>query len=341
MKRKLLLICGMILLGCFSFAGSALSLSFSSTGSVTPTLSTDGLTGTATFTPLSGFAITGVDNPPPHNVPGPPVASIAYTNSASQANMVAEINADSGDYWGAQSYPPVVVPPPPSPGHAGYMPSLWYFEPPNTTIPSPFPTTPPFDGLPVRETWLNPQSLDKITQDIVNSADVVLKNADGTPGTFVGQDIWNAAPNMFVPGWPSGYCANYMTIAVIGDLTLNGAGWWNPTGCGLLLVTGNLKYHPSASWDGVVLVVGKGKFSYGGHITGGTGIQGAVFVAQTRDNSGNLLNSLGSYSSGTTVDLSGGTAAGNGITYSSYYVRAAQGPLTYKVLSFREIPLAN
>jgi hypothetical protein len=297
-----------------------------------------GLNGTATFTPLQGFEITGVDGATAPSLPNPPVASIAYTNSNNQANIAGQVSTDPADYWGAQSYPSSVVPPPPSSGQPGYKQSLWYFQPPSTVPPSPFsPTPPPFNGLPLRETWLAPSSLESIMQDIVNSADVVLKNADGTPGSFVGQDIWNAAPNMYAPGWPTGHCVNYMNIAVIGDLTLNGTGWWNPTGCGLLLVTGDLSYHPSASWNGIVLVVGKGNFSYGGLHPGGSGIQGAVFVAQTRDNSYNVLNSIGSYSSGTTVNLSSGSVTGNEITYNSGYVKAAQGPLTYKVLSFHEI----
>lgn len=50
MKRKLSLICGIILLGIFSFVGSAMPLSFSSTGEVTPSLNPGSLlSGTAEY----------------------------------------------------------------------------------------------------------------------------------------------------------------------------------------------------------------------------------------------------------------------------------------------------
>ncbi len=69
-----------------------------------------------------------------------------------------------------------------------------------------------------------------------------------------------------------------MTIVINGDLDLTS---WHNAGYGLLLVTGNLIYDPDASWYGIVLVIGKGNFT-GSH--GGTGrIEGAMFVAQTRD----------------------------------------------------------
>ena len=69
-----------------------------------------------------------------------------------------------------------------------------------------------------------------------------------------------------------------------GDLDLNA---WHNTGYGLLVVTGNLKYDPDASWQGVILVIGQGNFV---STKNGTGeIDGAVFIAKTRDASGNLL----------------------------------------------------
>src|ERR1700686_1053206 len=125
---------------------------------------------------------------------------------------------------------------------------------------------------------------------------------------------------------------NPMTVVVNGDLNLNAN-----VGYGLLLVTGTLTYQPFASWNGLVLVIGKGAFTY--NSTGGSGgIQGAVVVAATRDGSGNLLSgtALGSPSF-----TSNGTNSNLGIMYNSCWVQSAQGPLTYRVLSFREIPLAN
>jgi hypothetical protein len=116
-----------------------------------------------------------------------------------------------------------------------------------------------------------------------------------------------------------------MVTVVNGDLTING---WHNTGYGLLLVTGALKYDPDASWNGIILVIGKGQFV---STQNGTGqINGVLLIAQTHDVSGNLLSALGSAS----FKQTGG---GNGIRYSSKWVAAAQGLVPYQVLSFREI----
>jgi hypothetical protein len=127
--------------------------------------------------------------------------------------------------------------------------------------------------------------------------------------------------------------AHPMTIVVNGDLDMNG---WRNTGYGLLLVTGTLHYDPDASWQGLVLVIGQGNFV---STRGGSGeIDGAVFIAKTRDASGNLLASLGASSFSQTGP---GSSVGRGINYNSCLVQTAEGPITYKVLAFKEIPLAN
>jgi len=275
----------------------------------------DGATGSVlTFNPPNGYLINGVDscNPPP---PAPSsVAAVAYSSSANQGYMVGQVNLNPSDYSGAQ-YPP---PPPPPPPPAPYSPSLWYL-PQQSTPPPPPAFSPPFVGSPLRKSWLTPASLDAAMQDIVNSADVVLN------GPATGAQIWAAAPSMTA--------ANPMTIVVNGDLTLSGGFGTPQAGYGLLLVTGTLTFHPTAAWNGLVLVVGSGQFLMAGH-HGSGGITGAVFVAETRDSSGNLLPALQA-----TFGPSSGSALGNGINYSSCWVRTAQGPLTYKVLSFHEIPL--
>jgi hypothetical protein len=164
--------------------------------------------------------------------------------------------------------------------------------------------------------WLTPSGLDAVVQDITSGADAVI-TGPATPSSF-----------------PSGMSAgNPMTIVVNGDLDLNG---WHNTGYGLLLVTGTLKYDPDASWQGVVLIIGQGNFV---STRGGTGeIDGAVLIAKTRDAAGNLLASLGASSFSQTGP---GNNLGHGINYNSCYVRNAVGPITYKVVSFREIPLPN
>jgi hypothetical protein len=123
---------------------------------------------------------------------------------------------------------------------------------------------------------------------------------------------------------------NPMIVVVNGDLTING---WHNTGYGLLLVTGTLTYDPDASWDGIILVIGKGQFL---STQSGTGqINGVLLIAQTHDPvSGKLLSTLGPAS----FKQTGG---GNGIHYSSKWVAASQALAPYQILSFREIAQKN
>jgi hypothetical protein len=156
-------------------------------------------------------------------------------------------------------------------------------------------------------------------QDITNNADVVITGP--------------ANSSAIAAGAPTMSAINPMTIVVNGDLNLNAN-----TGYGLLLVTGTLTYQPFSNWNGLILVIGKGAFIY--NSTGGSGgIQGAVVVAKTRDGSGNLLSGTGPLGSPSFTSL--GSNTNLGIIYNSCWVQSAQGPLSYKVLSFREIPLTN
>jgi len=146
---------------------------------------------------------------------------------------------------------------------------------------------------------------------------------------------------------PSGMSPTHpMTVVINGDLTLNG---WRSTGYGLLLVTGKFTYDPDASWNGIILVIGEGWMNshQGAYTT--TQIQGAVFLARTLDSSGNPLplSSPPIFTPVSSATPSGFDFSGtpnnltNGIYYSSCNIQSAQQPFTYKVLSFREIPLAN
>ncbi|MGB6667547.1 MAG: hypothetical protein WBE73_04325 [Candidatus Acidiferrum sp.] len=124
---------------------------------------------------------------------------------------------------------------------------------------------------------------------------------------------------------------NPMTVVVTGDFTESG---WSGTGYGTLLVTGNFTYDENSSWDGVILVIGKGVF-YSHAITGGSGtgkIYGAVLIATTVDGSGNPLPSLGSPS------FFFNDQGSDGIYYSSCWVQYVQSASKYQVLSFHEIP---
>jgi hypothetical protein len=131
---------------------------------------------------------------------------------------------------------------------------------------------------------------------------------------------------------PSGMSvSNPMIVVVNGDFHLGHASGASAfTGYGLLLVTGTLYYDPDDSWNGVILVIGKGVFdgSQGGH---NGQINGVVFVANTRDSSGNpLTTGLGPASYN-------GSGGGNGIRYSSSLMNNVQSMMPYQVLSFREI----
>jgi len=266
----------------------------------------DGLAGNAvTFVPPAGFQINGVDSCKP---PTPPsysgsLPAIGYSSPTDTSYMQGQANLNPADYPGA----PITGSASP-PGYTATTPSFQ-----DLGLPPP--------GMLLRRSWLSPATLDSVMQDIEKNADVILT------GPATGTEIWNAAPAMSQ--------ANPMTIVVNGDLTLSGGFGPAQTGYGLLLVTGTLTYHPTAAWNGLVLVVGKGQFLLTGH-HGTGGINGAVFVAQTRDAAGNLLPSLQA-----AFGPSSGSDPGSGITFSSCWVRTAQGPLTYKVLSFHEVPLPN
>lgn len=201
---------------------------------------------------------------------------------------------------------------------------------------TPVPTTPSVANLTtapmqIRQAWQHPATLDALVQDITKNADIVINSS------AAGADISSRAPTMSA--------LNPLTIVINGDLNLAG---WHSAGFGLLLVTGTLNYDPDASWNGLVLVIGQGVFSSINN--GSSKINGAVFVAKTRDGSGNLLNTpasnptLGAPFFGSLTGF-GGTP-GYGISYNSCAGQSptgpsAQGPLSYKVLSFREVALAN
>ena len=163
--------------------------------------------------------------------------------------------------------------------------------------------------------------LNALVQTIGQNADVVVNgNATGA--------------NM-----PSAMSAtNPMTIVVNGDLVFSG---WRETGYGLLLVTGEFTYDPDASWDGIILVIGKGwMYANRGAYTN-TQIQGAVFLARTLDAFGSPLqpNSAPIFTAASSGFDFNGTpnTLTNGIYYSSCWIQAAMPSAGYQVLSFHEI----
>jgi hypothetical protein len=158
-----------------------------------------------------------------------------------------------------------------------------------------------------------PSGLDGLVRSITQTADLVL---DPSPGS--------AADQRNLPSAMS--ASNPMVVVVNGNFNLHG----NGTGYGLLVVTGTLDYDPDATWNGVILVIGQGIFT--SSKAGAGMINGAVFVAQNRNGAGALLPDPNLGRSSFTQ-----TGGGDGIQYSSNWVKAAQGLMPYQVLSFREI----
>ena len=166
-----------------------------------------------------------------------------------------------------------------------------------------------------------PAQVDAIAQNIIQNADAVFVPA----GSAATQTAFLTSLGMSA--------TNPMTVIANGNLDI---GNWSNTGYGLLLVTGKFTYDPDSAWNGLILVIGQGVVNnvYNG-ATSGTSytLSGAVFVAKTRDSSGNLWpGRIG----GASVSFQSGMG-GNGVRYSSCWVQKAQPVGTYKVLSFHEI----
>ena len=179
--------------------------------------------------------------------------------------------------------------------------------------PPPAPATPSVGLVTLPVTLQKPSQLDALVQSVTQSADAVI------PGPATGSNLTSLAMSS----------TNPMTVVINGDLDLTS---WHNTGYGLLLVTGNLNYDPDASWEGIVLVIGRGTFS--GSRLGSGRFDGAILIAQTRDPLGNLLPdpNLG-FSSVNFNSAMGGV----GIYYNSCMILQAEAPTSYRVLSFREI----
>jgi hypothetical protein len=172
--------------------------------------------------------------------------------------------------------------------------------------------TPPNVGLvSLPPNWQTVAGLTSLVQFIeTNGADVYVPPAS----TPTDQTVF--------PSWMS--ATSPAVIVVDGDLIVSN---WNSTGYGLLVVTGKLDFGPHDSWQGIVLVIGKGilladhpapSFPYGE-------FDGAVLVANT---------TLGDPLGAATATLTSGE---NSVKYSNCWINAVQLPLKYKTLSFREI----
>jgi Tfp pilus assembly protein PilX len=172
-------------------------------------------------------------------------------------------------------------------------------------------TTPDVASVSISNSLDTPLDTYNTLQTIENSADLMI-SGNATQGQM---------PNAMS-------ATNPMTIVVDGDFSMSG----NFTGYGLLVVTGNFSYSGTTGWNGIVLVIGDGVTTYNGQGGGNNSFNGAIYVATIWDANHNILPSFGPVQ----YDISGG--GGSGTYYNSCWVKAAQQPATYQVLSFREIP---
>jgi hypothetical protein len=168
--------------------------------------------------------------------------------------------------------------------------------------------------------------LKALVQNISQAADkVITPTPDATGlGTATQADL------------PAGMnSTNPMTTVVNGNLNVSG---WTGTGYGLLLVTGEFKYDSTASWNGIVLVIGVGRLSSIQPIGSGV-FHGAVFLAKTTNTTTSPYTPMSPPSAAPDVpNFAFATGSGgNGIYYSSCWIQASMPSLAYKVLSFHEI----
>jgi len=164
---------------------------------------------------------------------------------------------------------------------------------------------------------MSPAQVDAIAQNIIKNADAAFVPAGSSSTQTAYLTSLAISPT------------NNMTVIANGNLDITG---WGGQGYGLLLVTGTFTYDPDTTWDGIILVIGQGIVN--GSDNGFSNvINGVMFVAKTRDTSGNLLTGRIGGASVAFQDI----MTGYGIQYSSCWVQKAQPKSGYAVLSFHEI----
>jgi Tfp pilus assembly protein PilX len=246
----------------------------------------------------SSYYVSGVDlTSVPFCTAGPPVDAIGVFESSDITNVVSGGNGGTGIPSSARpNYNGIVNPGPDAADVSSLFPS----------------------------SLQTPSKLDNLAQAIIFNADAIVPSGGGNA---TGTDL---TPLLLSGSNPNGMSpSNPMTVVVNGDLDLTG---WHNTGYGLLLVTGNLNYDPDASWQGMVLVIGKGTVT--GSRSGSGEFDGAFFVGKTRDSSGVLLPDPNLGKASVIFAPSMGSV---GIRYSSCWVKASQPTGSFKVLSFHEI----
>jgi hypothetical protein len=167
--------------------------------------------------------------------------------------------------------------------------------------------------------------LNALVQNITGAADAIVNPTPVNLATGLG-----TATQADLPGTMSS--SNPMITVVNGNLNLSG---WHATGYGLLLVTGEFKYDPDASWKGIVLVIGVGKLS---SFQGGSGdFHGAVFLAKTVDTTTSPYTPMPPGPPGVPSFAFTSGSGGEGIYYSNCWIQASMPTAGYRILSFHEI----
>ena len=260
----------------------------------------------------SVYAVKGDGDQDCNGSPLPPKVAIGFFGGYNGGNYNP---ARTGLIGGIPLFPSLSPPPPATPvAQSNYTgqnpaPDVEFLNAPVGTYPGNMQT---------------PSQLDAVVNAIAPSADATIP-AGSTPGSAT-YPLPTVSGSALTPLGMSS--TNPLTVVVNGNLD---ASSWGGTGYGLLLVIGTLTYDPSMTWNGIVLVIGQGAVN---NIDHGQyrQINGAVFVAQTRDPSGNLLSQVG----GASVSYDP-LMQGDGIRYSSCWIQKSQPTSGYKILSFHEI----
>jgi len=114
---------------------------------------------------------------------------------------------------------------------------------------------------------------------------------------------------------------------ITGDLTMSGG----LTGSGILLVEGTLTLQGNPSYDGLILVIGKGVVNKGG---GGNGVMNGSLLVANLYNSSNQLITSGAPGSPTINWNGGGNAQ---INYSSCWANSFAMQMPYRIVGMREM----
>jgi Tfp pilus assembly protein PilX len=137
--------------------------------------------------------------------------------------------------------------------------------------------------------WKSAAALENLYNELMSMADVVV----GTPTTTT-----------TLTSAQVGTTANRKIVVVNGNAVLGPV-----NGAGILIVTGQLTLNGNFNYNGFIMCIGQGNLL---RDVGGNGdIHGSILVAKTRDSSNNILPSLGTSSSGQTLNSDYNTNGGS------------------------------